>query len=41
MLAATVGTEVEASVEGVDEEAAMAALDKLFAESFGEKEVEA
>ena len=41
MLAATAGTELEASVEGVDEEAAMAALDQLFAESFGEREVEA
>ena len=41
MLAATAGTELEARVEGVDEEAAMAALDKLFAESFGEREVEA
>lgn len=41
MLAATAGTELEASVEGIDEEAAMAALDKLFAESFGEREVEA
>jgi phosphocarrier protein HPr len=41
MLAATAGTELEASVEGVDEEAAMAALDKLFADSFGEREVEA
>ncbi|MEP6742579.1 MAG: HPr family phosphocarrier protein [bacterium] len=40
MLAATAGTEVEANVEGVDEEAAMAAIDKLFAESFGEQEVE-
>jgi phosphotransferase system HPr (HPr) family protein len=41
MLAATAGTELEASVEGVDEETAMAALDQLFAESFGEREVEA
>jgi phosphocarrier protein HPr len=41
MLAATAGTELEASVEGVDEDAAMAALDKLFADSFGEREVEA
>ena len=40
MLAATAGTELEASIEGVDEEAAMAALEKLFAESFGETEVE-
>ncbi|MFN2497562.1 MAG: HPr family phosphocarrier protein [Pyrinomonadaceae bacterium] len=41
MLAATAGTELEASVEGVDEEMAMAALDKLFAESFGDREVKA
>ena len=41
MLAAAAGTELEASAEGVDEEAAMAAIDKLFAESFGEREVEA
>jgi phosphocarrier protein HPr len=41
MLAATAGTELEASIEGVDEAAAMAAVDKLFAESFGEQEVEA
>jgi phosphotransferase system HPr (HPr) family protein len=41
MLAATAGTELAASVEGVDEEAAIAAIDKLFAESFGEREVEA
>ena len=41
MLAATAGTELAASVEGVDEEVAMAAIDKLFAESFGEREVEA
>ena len=40
MLAATAGTELEASIEGIDEVAAMAALDKLFAESFGEQEVE-
>jgi len=36
MLAATGGTELEASVEGVDEAAAMDAVDKLFADSFGE-----
>ncbi len=41
MLAATAGTELKANVEGIDEEAAMAAIDKLFAESFGEQEVEA
>jgi len=39
MLAATPGTELEASVEGVDEAAAMTAIDKLFADSFGEREV--
>lgn len=41
MLAAAAGTELEASVEGVDEQAAMLAIEKLFAESFGEREVEA
>jgi phosphocarrier protein HPr len=41
MLAATAGTELEASVDGVDEEAAIAAIDRLFADSFGETEVEA
>jgi phosphotransferase system HPr (HPr) family protein len=41
MLAATAGTELEASVEGLDEQAAMLAIEKLFAESFGEQEVEA
>ena len=40
MLAATAGTELEASVDGVDEEAAMAAINQMFAESFGESEVE-
>jgi len=41
MLAATAGTELEARVDGVDEQAAMLAIEKLFAESFGEQEVEA
>ena len=40
LLAATAGTELEVSVDGVDEEAAMTAINKLFAESFGESEVE-
>src|ERR1051325_2462685 len=38
MLAASAGTELEARAVGSDEEAAMAALENLFAESFGEKE---
>jgi len=41
MLAATAGTELEARVDGIDEQAAMLAIEKLFAESFGEQEVEA
>jgi phosphotransferase system HPr (HPr) family protein len=41
MLAATTGTELEARVDGVDEQSAMLAIEKLFAESFGEREVEA
>jgi phosphotransferase system HPr (HPr) family protein len=40
MLAAGRGTQLQASAEGVDEEAAMNALDRLFAEGFGEIEVE-
>ncbi len=40
MLAASRGTQLQASAEGVDEEAAMNALDKLFTEGFGEIEVE-
>lgn len=40
MLAASRGTELEASAEGVDEEAAMNAIERLFAEGFGEKELE-
>ena len=36
MLAASRGTELLASAEGVDEEAAMNAIDQLFAEGFGE-----
>jgi phosphotransferase system HPr (HPr) family protein len=40
MLAASRGTKLEASVEGLDEEAAMNAIEKLFAEGFGEMEPE-
>lgn len=40
MLAASRGTRLEASVEGVDEEAAMAAVERLFSEGFGELEPE-
>ena len=39
MLAATCGTQLEASAEGADEEAAMDAIDKLFADAFGETEL--
>ena len=40
MLAATRGTALQASVEGEDEEAAMTAIDQLFADGFGELEPE-
>lgn len=40
MLAASHGTELLASVEGIDEEATMNAIDQLFAEGFGETEPE-
>lgn len=40
MLAASCGTELQASAEGVDEEAAMNAVAQLFAEGFGEMEPE-
>lgn len=40
MLAAGRGTELQASAEGIDEEAAMNAIDQLFAEGFGELEPE-
>ncbi len=40
MLAASRGTQLQASAEGIDEEAAMNAIDKLFAEGFGEIELE-
>ena len=38
MLAASRGTELHASVEGTDEEAAMSAIDRLFDEGFGERD---
>jgi phosphocarrier protein HPr len=40
MLAASRGTSLHASVDGIDEEAAMSAIDQLFAEGFGELEPE-
>lgn len=40
MLAAGRGTELNATAEGIDEEAALSALDQLFAEGFGETEQE-
>jgi phosphocarrier protein HPr len=40
MLAASRGTELHATVEGIDEEAALNAIDRLFAEGFGEMEQE-
>jgi|SRR5712691_5736625 len=40
MLAASRGTQLHASAEGMDEEAAMNAIDKLFANGFGEMEPE-
>lgn len=40
MLAASSGTHLLASVEGSDEEAAMTAIDELFANGFGELEPE-
>lgn len=39
-LAAAAGTELEVSANGIDEAAAITALDQLFAESFGESEME-
>lgn len=38
MLAASRGTSLQACVEGSDEEAAMTAIDELFAQGFGEME---
>jgi phosphotransferase system HPr (HPr) family protein len=40
MLAANQGTELHAIADGVDEEAAMTAIDQLFAAGFGELESE-
>jgi phosphotransferase system HPr (HPr) family protein len=40
MLAASQGTELHASAEGIDEEAALNALDQLFVDGFGEMEQE-
>lgn len=40
MLAAGCGTELQASADGIDEEAALDAIDQLFAEGFGEMEPE-
>jgi phosphocarrier protein HPr len=40
MLAAGRGTELQAIADGVDEEAAMEAIERLFAEGFGEVEAE-
>jgi phosphocarrier protein HPr len=40
MLAASRGTELRARVDGVDEEAAMAAIEEFFAGGFGEVEPE-
>jgi phosphocarrier protein len=39
MLAASRGTELQASAEGIDEEEAMNAIAELFAEGFGEIEL--
>jgi phosphotransferase system HPr (HPr) family protein len=40
MLAASQGTELHATAEGIDEEPALTAIDKLFADGFGEMEQE-
>ena len=40
MLAATCGTQLRARAEGVDEEAAITAIEKLFAVGFGDTEPE-
>lgn len=40
MLAASRGTELHVTVEGIDEEAALSAIDKLFADGFGETKQE-
>lgn len=39
MLAATCGTQLEATAEGTDEEAAINAIEALFADAFGEAEM--
>ena len=39
MLAATCGTLLEASADGIDEDAAINAIDELFARGFGEMEL--
>ncbi len=38
MLAASQGTKLHAVAEGIDEQAALAAIDKLFEDGFGEQE---
>lgn len=38
MLAASQGTRLHAVAEGIDEEAALGAIDKLFEDGFGEQE---
>jgi len=38
MLAASCGTELQATTDGIDETEAMSAIDQLFAEGFGELE---
>ena len=40
MLAASRGTELQATADGIDEEAALGAIEKLFADGFGEMEQE-
>jgi phosphotransferase system HPr (HPr) family protein len=40
MLAASHGTELQASAEGIDEEAAIDAIEQLFAAGFGETQPE-
>lgn len=40
MLAAARGTELQASADGIDEEAALDAIEQLFVEGFGEVEPE-
>jgi phosphocarrier protein HPr len=40
MLAASCGTQLQATAEGADEDAAMSAIGQLFADGFGEMETE-